>query len=111
MYAITCLEEYQKAHVEEAIAKLKEKGDFPAIPLVLVTHSSELAIQENMLFGNNTREFAKKVEDMWQQIMKEYLTFSPQSEWLEADKSTHYIHLTQPELVLQAVEKIKGQQA
>ena len=60
-----------------------------------------------MKFGNNTREFAKKVEDMWQDIMKEYLSFSDKSLWLRAEKSTHYIHLMEPETVIEAVKRIQ----
>lgn len=38
--------------------------------------------------------------------MKEYLAFSPKSEWIEAKKSTHYIHLMEMEIVKQAIEKV-----
>lgn len=106
VHADTAVKEYEKAHEEENIKSLKSKGDFPDIPLILITHSSDLAIEESMKFGNNTREFAKKVEDMWQDIMKEYLSFSDKSLWLRAEKSTHYIHLTEPEIVIRSVEKI-----
>ena len=37
------------------------KGNFPDIPLALITHSSEFAIEESMKFGNNTYEFAEKI--------------------------------------------------
>lgn len=93
---------------EENISQLKEKGDFPDILLLLITHSSELAIEESMKFGNNTKEFATKVEDMWQDIMKEYLTFSSKSTWIQADKSSHFIHLTQSELLHEAIEWVKS---
>ncbi|MBE6022969.1 MAG: alpha/beta hydrolase [Cellulosilyticum sp.] len=106
IHADTALAEYQTAHVERIVSPLSSKENFPNIPLVLVTHSSELAIQENMQFGNNTREFAEKIEEMWQNIMKEYLTFSERSYWIQAQKSTHYIHLTEPKLVLEALIKI-----
>ncbi len=105
VHAQTVIEEYELAHMDENIKHLQSKGQFPDIPLILVTHASNLAIQENMLFGNNTKEFAEKVENMWQQIMKEYLTFSTASQWISATKSTHYIHLTEPELVEDLVSK------
>ena len=105
-FVSTCLEEYQLAHEENIIQMLKEKGEFPQIPMVLITHSSEITIQENMQFGNNTREFAEKIEDLWQEIMKEYLSFSSKSMWLSAQKSSHYIHLMEPELIYNAVNMI-----
>lgn len=106
LHAQTALNEYNEAHKPENTKLLTEKNDFPDIPLILVTHSSPLAIQENMEFGNNTRDFAEKIEDMWQEIMKEYLGFSTKSVWYKAEQSTHYIHLTEPELVIRVLEEI-----
>lgn len=105
-HADTALEEYKKAHERSNTDTLTSKVGFPNIPLVLITHSSTLAIEENMKFGNNTREFAAKVEEMWQNLMKEYLSFSEKSTWISAEKSTHYIHLTEPNLVVNALEKV-----
>ena len=65
----------------------QEKGNFPDIPLTLITHSSGFAIEESMKFGNNTREFAAKIEDMWPSIMKEYLSFSKESRYVQAEHS------------------------
>ncbi|WP_167958806.1 alpha/beta fold hydrolase [Anaerosporobacter faecicola] len=48
VHAATVLEEYIYAHDLEEIKGLLEKSDFPDIPLVLITHSYELAIEENM---------------------------------------------------------------
>lgn len=106
----TALEEYQLAHVKENVAHLAEKSDFPDIPLALITHTSELAVQESMQFGNNSREFAEKVENMWQNIMKEYLSFSKQSRLFSAQKSSHYIHLMEPEIVLEAYRWVAEEQ-
>lgn len=59
-----------------------------------------------MKFGNNSCEFATRIENMWQSIMKEYLDFSKDSTYLQAEHSGHYIHLTDPELILGAVERM-----
>ncbi len=98
------IEEYRLAHEENEICRLKEKGDFPQIPIVLITHGSEFEIKEIMEFGQTTREFAVKVEELWQSLMQEYLTFSEQSVLLRAENSGHYIHLTDFEVILQALE-------
>lgn len=82
------------------------KGNFPDLSLTLITHSSEFAIEESMKFVNNTYEFAEKVENMWQSIMKEYLGFSQKSRYVQAKHSGHYIHLTEPELIVSEAEKI-----
>lgn len=106
VHAKTALNEYQEAHEEKHLQSLSEKESFPDIPLILVTHSSELAIEENMNFGNHSKEFATKVEEMWQDIMKVYLTFSEKSAWIQAKKSTHYIHLTEPEIIMNALDEL-----
>jgi hypothetical protein len=100
------LEEYRLAHEEKEICQLKEKGDFPQIPIVLITHGSEFEIKEIMEFGQTTKEFAVKVEDLWQSLMQEYLTFSDQSILLRANNSGHYIHLTDFEVIMQALQCI-----
>lgn len=103
-HAVTAWNEYNEAHIRENVIHLQAKSDFPDIPIVLVTHSSALAIQENMKFGNNTEEFAGKIETMWQRLMKEYLEFSDRSIWMEAKNSTHYIHLMDRELLPKAID-------
>lgn len=102
----TCYQEYLCAHEKKHVQELMEKGSFPDIPLTLITHSSDFAIEESMQFGNNTRAFATKIEDMWQDLMKEYLDFSQKSIHIQADHSGHYIHLTEPELIVREAEKM-----
>lgn len=102
----TSYQEYLLAHEQENIKELMEKGDFPDIPLTLITHSSEYAIEESMKFGNNSRDFAMKIENMWQDIMKDYLGFSRKSMYVQAKHSGHYIHLTEPELIVSEAEKL-----
>jgi hypothetical protein len=110
-YCITAWHEYVEAHKDSNIHHLKEKGDFPDIPLVLITHTSQLAIEENMKFGNNSREFATKIEEMWQRIMKEYLDFSKQSIWLQAKNSSHYIHLNESKLLFEGIDWINAHES
>ena len=77
----TCREEYRLAHDEEAIL-------------------------ENMEFGRNSRSFAVRIEQLWQEIMKVYLDYSERAIWMQAKKSTHYIHLTEPELIIESVNSL-----
>lgn len=102
----TCYQEYLLAHEKENIQGLMEKGEFPDIPLTLITHSSQYAIEESMKFGNNSLEFATRIEKMWQGIMREYLDFSKEAMFVQADHSSHYIHLTEPELILREAERM-----
>ena len=105
----TCREEYRLAHDDEALRNMVSKDKYPDIPIILVTHSSEEAILENMEFGRNSRSFAVRIEQLWQEIMKVYLDYSERAIWMQAKKSTHYIHLTEPELILESVNNLCSQ--
>ncbi|MGN0413226.1 MAG: alpha/beta fold hydrolase [Lachnospiraceae bacterium] len=96
----TAYQEYVLAHDKKEIQALESREGFPDIPLTLITHDSEFAIKESMQFGNNPREFAEEVENMWQDIMKEYLTFSKTTKYIQAKSSGHYIHLSDMETVI-----------
>ena len=50
--------------------------------------------------------YREKVEEIWQGMMRQYLTFSSDNRYMQAEKSTHYIHLIQPELITGAVDRI-----
>lgn len=95
----SALEEYNLAHEDQNTRSLAEKDGFPNIPLVLITHTSEFSINEIMEFGQTDREFAVKVENLWQSLMKEYLSFSDKTNYIQAQNSGHYIHLTEPQLI------------
>ena len=102
----TCREEYRLAHDDEALRNMVSKDKYPDIPIILVTHSSEEAIRENMEFGRNSSSFAVRIEQLWQEIMKVYLDYSERAIWMQAKKSTHYIHLTEPELIIESVNNL-----
>lgn len=95
----TALKEYEMAHAKEYLQGLRTDTGFPNVPLYLITHSSDIAIEEIMTFGNADRETAVKVEELWQEVMKAYLTLSGQSRHFCAKNSSHAIHLTDIDLV------------
>lgn len=98
------IEEYRLSHDENYIHSLKDRETYPRnLPIVLITHNSEFSIKEIMEFGQATRELAEKVEDIWQSLMKEYLAFSNCTKHIPAKNSGHYMHLTEPELIFEAL--------
>ncbi len=101
----TAIAEYTLSHVEEEIKTLKTMDGFPEVPLTLITHHSKTAVDEIMYFGQTTLEVAEKVETIWQNLMKECLAFSPKSRFIQAQKSSHYIHLTETEILESALEE------
>lgn len=102
----TAIEEYRLAHEKSETEALSDKNTFPNIPLVLITHSSDYEIKEIEQFGKTSHEFAVKVENMWQDFMKEYLDYSTLNRFLAAKSSGHYIHLTEPKLIDKALDYI-----
>lgn len=95
----TALAEYQFAHDPRCLQGLAVATAFPSVPLVLVTHDSEMEVREIRDFGGATETEAWKIERLWQELMKVYLTFSGQSVHEYASKSSHYIHLTDADLI------------
>ena len=103
------LEEYRLSHDESVLAPLKAKAGFPDIPIALITHTSDFSVKEIMEFGRTDAVFAQKVEDLWQSLMKEYLAFSGTTKYIQAQNSGHYIHLTEPNLISDALEWVEQQ--
>lgn len=103
------MDEYRLAHDENYIHILKNKEKFSlSLPLVLVTHTSEFSIEEIMEFGQASRDLAEKVEAIWQSVMMEYLSFSNCTTHIRAKNSGHYMHLTEPELISDAINWINN---
>jgi hypothetical protein len=94
----TAIHEYECAHIEENIRHLKSKNGFPDVPLILITHSSRFSIEESIYYGS-PKELASVVENKWQQLMSEYLSFSSKSKHIVAQNSSHFMHLTEFELL------------
>lgn len=100
----TALREYEAAHDERYLGELASPEGFPSIPIILVTHNSEIEKQEICSFGGASDEEAQKIESIWQKLMCEYLTYSSDSRHIRAEHSSHYIHLTDAELVCEVVD-------
>lgn len=94
----TAINEYESAHVEENIRHLKSSDGFPDIPLILITHGSKFSIEESVYYGS-PKELACAVEDKWLGLMSEYLDFSSKSKHVVAQNSSHFMHLTEFELL------------
>lgn len=99
----TALAEYAAAHDRKKLAGLLDPGHKLTIPVVLVTHNSDLSEKEIREFGGASAEQAGKIETLWQEIMGAYLSCCENGEWLRAEHSSHYIHLTDPDLVCRLV--------
>lgn len=95
----TALSEYTAAHDVRQLTGLLNRKEPLSLRLTLVTHSSDISLREIQEFGGASREQAQKIEELWQEIMASYLPCAASSELVRAEHSSHYIHLTDPDLV------------
>lgn len=95
----TALSEYASGHVQEALAGLLKQPEVPMAPLTVVTHNSDISCREIRQFGGASEEQAAKIEALWQDIMAAYLRCAGGGQLIRAEHSSHYIHLTDAELI------------
>lgn len=104
----TALEEYAEAHDMRNLAGLLDPDTAPGMPVILVTHNSDIACREIQSFGGASDAQALKIEALWQEVMKSYLSCAQHGEWICAEHSSHYIHLTDPELICGLADRLSG---
>lgn len=102
----TAIEEYNAAHQEQYIARLKTRADFPNIPLYIIYHTPEIMINEIIEYGGLTKEEATKVEKLWEEIVKGYLSFTDSSKFIKSNNSSHFVHLTEFNLLEDSLSEI-----
>ena len=95
----TALAEYDGGHDMRELAGLLDKTEKLPVPVTLVTHDSDIACREIREFGGASEEEARKIEALWQEIMRAYLACTTCGELARAAYSSHYIHLTDPDLI------------
>ena len=107
----TCLDEYAESEKEENIRELKGhvfSGKKTDIPAALVLHDPEFMVRETMEFGGSSRDTAEKIETAWAGYMKNtLLPFAP-SKTFVAKNGGHYMALTHPELLEEAIAFVSG---
>jgi pimeloyl-ACP methyl ester carboxylesterase len=105
-YYRTALDEYQQAHIQANNVALKTGGNFPAIPLMVLYHGPQIVIDEIVKYGGLSASEAAQVDHLWEELIRDYLTLSPKSEWIPCPGCSHYIHLGRPDLVIEAIRKV-----
>lgn len=106
---ITALNEYEHTHNENDTKDIVNAIDttiLKNIPMKLITHSSNVYINELQHFGKMDKITAQKIEALWQDIMQRYMSISSASEHITAANSGHFIHLTDYEVLQSAVYDI-----
>ena len=98
------LEEYRHYNEREQVLAGLQRNSFPSIPVRILYHNPDVVVREIVQYGGLSETQAFKVENIWREIIREcYLNLSPDAEGMEAEKSGHFIHLTEPDLVEKAL--------
>ncbi len=107
----TALNEYIQAHDPRNMVDLKNSGSFPAVPLRVLVHNS-IAMRDTIVrIADLSRDEADKVENLWQELMRAYGGLSPRGRIVEAETGSHFIHLTQPDMVVRNILEIVQESA
>jgi pimeloyl-ACP methyl ester carboxylesterase len=102
----TAIKEYSYVENEKISSALKIIPNSLNIPLFLVCHTTETMKKEIEHYGNANSATSTKIENIWLEIMKEYLKLSENSYFMQANESSHLIHLTDPDILKNAIDRI-----
>ncbi len=100
------LSEYEQNRTPANSSEVRSAGTFPQVPLKVIYHSPHKMVRELLSNRGLQRDDAEEVEQIWQQLARAYVRLSPHGEWIVAQRSGHYIHLDQPELVVEEVRQM-----
>lgn len=76
---------------------VKDLGKLPDVPLVVVSRGKQA-------WPDTPR--GQALERSWQTMQKDFLNMVTNSEQISAWKSTHLVHMQEPDLVIQAIKKV-----
>jgi pimeloyl-ACP methyl ester carboxylesterase len=102
----TASDEYVQARTHHAKLDLESTGPFPPVPLRVISHSSEKMVEQIARSGGLSSDEARKVETLWQELIRAHCDLAPGSKLVIADRSGHTIHLEQRDVVVQTVLEV-----
>lgn len=97
--------------LDDSLAQAQEIEDLGDIPLVVVAHGVELAdmmTDDDLAAMGVTREIMGTYEALWRGFQEDYLTYSTDSTLIIAEESHHYVYVSEPDLVVEAIRELVG---
>lgn len=77
------------------------------IPLIVITRGlAEQDVNEGASYSETQIDMYNEMQEIWLDLQKDLLKISNKSKQIIAAKSGHYIHTTEPEVVISAIEEI-----
>ncbi|QTD42534.1 alpha/beta fold hydrolase [Sporosarcina sp. Te-1] len=90
---------------ESCALAIKQAGDFPELPILVIGRDPEYTIRHS---DGMTKADAVAIENVWQDLIQEQVELVSKSEYIQADRAGHSIHLDRPDLIVQAIKSLLG---
>ncbi|WP_413527001.1 alpha/beta fold hydrolase [Marinilactibacillus psychrotolerans] len=84
---------------------IKNLGNFPDIPLIVIGRDKEHSIKSGALDGLPEWEL-RLLEEKWQELVMNQANLTQNGEFLLAKNSSHSIHIDRPNMIIDSVSKI-----
>jgi pimeloyl-ACP methyl ester carboxylesterase len=94
--------------LKDSFVAMNSIQTFPDIPLYVLCRDFNVMFQISERIGI-PREESRMVEELWINHTQELITLSPKSEFYFIKDSSHNIHLTRPDAIIEVVKKMINQ--
>lgn len=88
--------------LENSAQAIRVAGSFPLIPLTVIGRDPDYSVRLLTEQGM-PEQLAKKIEDVWQQLVTKQLDLSKNSKYIKAEQSGHGVHIDRPDIIINAV--------
>jgi len=88
--------------LENSAQNIRISGSFPQIPLTVIGRDPDSSV--HMLTNQGMPEqMAKKIEEVWQDLIIRQLELSKDSKYIKAEESGHGVHLDRPDIIIKEI--------
>ncbi|SCM83484.1 Alpha/beta hydrolase family protein [uncultured Sporomusa sp.] len=88
--------------LENSAQAIRVAGSFPLIPLTVIGRDPDYSVRLLTEQGM-PEQLAKKIEDVWQELITKQLDLSKNSKYIKAEQSGHGVHIDRPDIIINAV--------
>lgn len=88
--------------LENSAQAIRVAGSFHLIPLTVIGRDPDYSVRLLTEQGM-PEQLAKKIEDVWQELITKQLDLSKNSKYIKAEQSGHGVHIDRPDIIINAV--------
>jgi len=86
--------------------ELKQLDSFPTIPTIVIGRDPKVSIKEMIVKEGLHKSEAKKIESIWQSLIRDQTKLNAKTKYILAKESGHSIHVNKPVFIKKAVSYI-----